>query len=51
MAGSALVLALQTLVSRETSPLDAAVVTVGVFSTAGGRGASNIIADFIELQV
>jgi hippurate hydrolase len=45
---SQLVLALQTIVSREISPLDSAVVTVG--SIHGGTRA-NIIGDDVRLQV
>ncbi|MEW5299169.1 MAG: hypothetical protein WDW38_005057 [Sanguina aurantia] len=48
VAAAAVVLALQTLVSRETSPLDGAVVTVSRFNT--GPGASNVIPDQVELQ-
>jgi hippurate hydrolase len=43
-----IVLALQTLVSRETSPLDSAVVTVG--SIHGGTK-HNIIPDSVHLQL
>ncbi len=46
--GSQIVLALQTLVSRETSPLDSAVVTVGSFH-AGTK--HNIISDNAHLQL
>lgn len=46
--GSQIVLALQTLVSRETSPLDSAVVTVGSFH-AGTK--HNIISDNAHLQI
>lgn len=49
VAGSAIVLALQTLVSRETGPLDSSVVTVGVFDS--GVGAGNIIASQVRLEV
>ncbi len=49
VAGSAIVLALQTLVSRETGPLDSSVVTVGVFDS--GIGAGNIIASQVRLEV
>ena len=45
---SQLVLALQTIVSREVSPLDSAVVTVG--SIHGGTKA-NIIGDEVRLQL
>ena len=45
---SQIVLALQTLVSRETSPLDSAVVTVGAFN-AGFK--HNIISDEAHLQL
>ncbi|MEZ5916560.1 MAG: peptidase dimerization domain-containing protein [Parvularculaceae bacterium] len=40
--------ALQTLVSRETNPLDAGVVTVGAFQ-AGYK--HNIISDSAHLQI
>ena len=43
-----LVIGLQTIVSRETNPLDAAVVTVG--SIHGGT-AANIIPDQVKLQL
>jgi len=43
-----LVVGLQTIVSRETNPLDAAVVTVG--SIHGGT-AGNIIPDLVKLQL
>ncbi|MEX0299444.1 MAG: amidohydrolase, partial [Kordiimonas sp.] len=46
--GSQIVMALQTLVSRETSPLDSAVVTVGSFH-AGTK--HNIISDNAHLQL
>lgn len=46
--GSQIVMALQTLVSRETSPLDSAVVTVGSFH-AGTK--HNIISDTAHLQL
>ncbi|MGE5412807.1 MAG: amidohydrolase [Syntrophomonadaceae bacterium] len=42
------VLALQTIVSRENNPLDAAVVTVG---TIHGGTKSNIIPDEVKLQL
>ncbi len=45
---SEIVLALQTLVSRETSPLEPAVVTVGAFN-AGYK--HNIISDQAHLQI
>lgn len=45
---SAIVMKLQTLVSRENSPLDPAVVTVGSFH-AGAK--HNIISDKAELQL
>jgi len=45
---SAIVMKLQTLVSRETSPLDPAVVTVGSFH-AGAK--HNIISDEAKLQL
>ncbi|PNH03210.1 IAA-amino acid hydrolase ILR1-like 1, partial [Tetrabaena socialis] len=47
VAASAVVLALQALVSRETSPVDSAVVTVARFNT--GPGAPNVIPDEVEL--
>jgi hippurate hydrolase len=46
--GAELVMALQTLVTREVSPLKAAVVTVGAFQ-AGSK--HNIISDRAELQL
>ena len=46
--GSAIVMKLQTLVSRESSPLDPAVVTVGSFH-AGAK--HNIISDEAKLQL
>lgn len=46
VAGSAVVMALQSIVSRETAPVVPAVVTIGMFR-AGTRG--NIIADRAEL--
>ena len=46
--GSAIVMRLQTLVSREVSPLDPAVVTVGSFR-AGSK--HNIVPDEARLQI
>jgi hippurate hydrolase len=46
--GSSIVMALQTLVSREVAPLEPAVVTVGSFH-AGAK--HNIISDRAELQL
>ena len=46
--GSAIVMKLQTLVSRESSPLDPAVVTVGSFL---GGAKHNIIPDEVKLQL
>jgi hippurate hydrolase len=43
-----LVLGLQTIVSRETNPLDPAVITVG---SIHGGSASNIIPDQVKLQI
>jgi len=48
LLASQIVMALQTLVSRETSPLDSAVVTVGSFH-AGTK--HNIISDGAHLQL
>ncbi|KAG2448129.1 hypothetical protein HYH02_006714 [Chlamydomonas schloesseri] len=48
VAAAAVVMALQTLVSRETAPVDAAVVTVSRFNT--GPGAANVIPEAVELQ-
>ncbi len=48
VVASSLVLALQTIVSRNVDPLDAAVVTVG--SIHGGT-VPNIIPDSVELQI
>ncbi len=42
-----IILALQTLISRETSPLDSAIIT---FGTIKGGTAHNIIADTVELH-
>ncbi|HJW45279.1 MAG TPA: amidohydrolase [Lysobacter sp.] len=46
--GAEVVMALQTLVSREISPLSPAVVTVGAFH---GGSKHNIISDRVELQL
>jgi amidohydrolase len=46
--GSEIVMALQTLVSREVDPQDAAVVTVGVFNGGTKR---NIIPDEVKLSL
>jgi hippurate hydrolase len=43
-----IVLGLQTIVSRETNPLDPAVITVG---SIHGGSASNIIPDQVKLQI
>jgi IAA-amino acid hydrolase len=48
VAASAIVLALQSLVSRETSPTDGAVVTVSRLNT--GPGASNVIPEEVEVK-
>ncbi|MEZ5897252.1 MAG: amidohydrolase [Parvularculaceae bacterium] len=48
VVGAQIVNALQTLVSRETNPLDAGVVTVGAFQ-AGYK--HNIISDAAHLQI
>ncbi|KXZ45257.1 hypothetical protein GPECTOR_56g353 [Gonium pectorale] len=48
VAAAAVVMALQTLVSRETAPVDSAVVTVARFNT--GPGAANVIPDAVELS-
>ncbi len=48
VAAASLVLALQTIVSRNVDPIDAAVVTVG--SIHGGN-APNVIPDAVELQI
>ncbi|GAX76830.1 hypothetical protein CEUSTIGMA_g4276.t1 [Chlamydomonas eustigma] len=48
VASSAIVMTLQSLVSRETSPTDGAVVTVSRFNT--GQGASNVISDAVEVK-
>lgn len=47
VAASAVVLALQTLVSREVRPTAGGVVTVARFST--GDGASNVIPDAVKI--
>jgi len=47
VASAHVVTALQTIVSRETAPLDAAVVTLGTIS---GGTAFNIIPDRVEMQ-
>lgn len=43
-----IILGLQTIVSRETNPMDAAVVTVG---SIHGGSASNIIPESVKLQI
>ena len=43
-----IVLSLQTIVSRETNPMDPAVITVG---SIHGGSASNIIPDQVKLQI
>jgi hippurate hydrolase len=48
VAGASIVMALQTIVSRNIHPLDPAVVTVGSFH---GGSASNIIPSRVELVV
>ncbi|HMG51443.1 MAG TPA: M20 aminoacylase family protein [Inquilinus sp.] len=48
VAGASLVMALQSVVSRNVDPLDAAVITVG--SIHGGL-AANVIPDSVELQI
>ena len=48
VAASAIVLALQSLVSRETSPTDSAVISVTRFNT--GAGASNVIPSEVALK-
>lgn len=48
VASASLVMALQSVVSRNVSPLDAAVVTVG---TIHGGTAANVIPDAVELQL
>ncbi|QDL90647.1 amidohydrolase [Paroceanicella profunda] len=48
VAGAAIVMALQSIVSRNLHPLSPAVVTVGAFN--GGR-ASNVIPDRVELAL
>ena len=48
VAGSAVVMALQPLVSRETSPTSSAVITVSRFNT--GEGATNVIPPSVTLQ-
>jgi len=48
LAGSAIVMALQSIVSRTVDPLDTAVVTVGVFHAGI---AANVIPDHAELQL
>ncbi|BDA48415.1 IAA-amino acid hydrolase ILR1-like 5 [Coccomyxa sp. Obi] len=47
VASAAIVGALQPLVSRETSPTDAAVISVSRFNT--GEGASNVIPDSVSM--
>ena len=47
LAGAAVITALQPLVSRETSPTDAVVVTVSRFNT--GEGAPNVIPSHVRL--
>jgi hippurate hydrolase len=48
MVGASIVMALQTIVSRNIHPLDPSVVTVGSFH---GGSASNIIPETVELVV
>ncbi|WP_343718301.1 M20 aminoacylase family protein [Inquilinus sp.] len=48
VASASLVMALQSVVARNVSPLDAAVVTVGAIH--GGK-AANVIPDAVELQL
>lgn len=48
IAAALTVIALQPLVSRETAPSDAAVVTVARFNT--GDGAANVISDTVRLS-
>ncbi|WP_438301546.1 M20 aminoacylase family protein [Pseudomonas sp. NMS19W] len=48
LAGSAIVMALQSIVSRTVDPLDTAVVTVGAFHAGM---AANVIPDHAELQL
>lgn len=48
LAGSAIVMALQSIVSRAVDPLDTAVVTVGAFHAGI---AANVIPDHAELQL
>ncbi|WP_218583449.1 M20 aminoacylase family protein [Pseudomonas atagonensis] len=48
LAGAAIVMALQSIVSRNVNPLDTAVVTVGAFHAGL---APNVIADHAELQL
>jgi len=48
VAASSVVMALQTIVSRNVSPLDQALVTVGLFQ---GGSASNIIPDTVNLEL
>ncbi|KGM32175.1 M20 aminoacylase family protein [Inquilinus limosus] len=48
VASASLVMALQSVVARNVSPLDAAVVTVG---TIHGGTAPNVIPDTVELQL
>mmetsp|Transcript_2076 Transcript_2076/g.6171 ORF Transcript_2076/g.6171 Transcript_2076/m.6171 type:complete len:324 (+) Transcript_2076:603-1574(+) len=47
VAGSSIILALQTLISRETSPLDSAVVSVPVFEAGD---AHNVIPNSVTLR-
>ncbi|WP_349736892.1 M20 aminoacylase family protein [Pseudomonas jessenii] len=48
LAGSAIVMALQSIVSRNVAPLDTAVLTVGAFHAGI---AANVIPDHAELQL
>jgi len=48
VVGARIVTTLQTLVSRETDPLDSAVVTVGAFN---GGSKHNVIPDDVSLQL
>lgn len=48
VAGASIVMALQTIVSRNTHPMDPAVVTIGAFH---GGSASNVIPETAEIVV
>ena len=48
VVASSIVMALQTIVSRNIAPLDASVITVGSFNAGA---ASNVVPDFAKLEI